>query len=115
MFRVGRQLGRTIYRDDKLIGLMDCAEDAAMVVKALNDSARIRELEASNVAMLEHNFMKVQEMHLARIRELESALREVCGIAKDWSAGRSGKVHARIDELWERGTGTKMPSGPQIK
>jgi hypothetical protein len=37
-YRVGRKLGRTIYCDDALIGIMDEAEDAAMIVDALNRS-----------------------------------------------------------------------------
>jgi hypothetical protein len=41
-YRVGRKLGRTIYRvtaaGEQLIGVMDCAEDAALVVAALNAS-----------------------------------------------------------------------------
>jgi len=40
-FRVGRKLGRTIYRDDEFIGIMDRAEDAAMVVQALNTLVRL--------------------------------------------------------------------------
>lgn len=36
-YRVGRRLGRTLYRDDSLIGIMDRAEDAALVVARLND------------------------------------------------------------------------------
>lgn len=35
-YRVGRTLGRTIYRDDALIGVMDCVEDARMIVDMLN-------------------------------------------------------------------------------
>lgn len=35
-YRVGNKLGRTVYRNDKLIGVMDTAEDAALVVEALN-------------------------------------------------------------------------------
>ena len=38
-YRVGRSLGRTIYRGDDLIGMMDTPELAAMVVAALNRSA----------------------------------------------------------------------------
>lgn len=35
-YRVGRQLGRTIYRDDHLIGVMDHKADAKLVVDLLN-------------------------------------------------------------------------------
>ncbi len=35
-YRVGRKLGRTIYRDDELIGVMDRTEDALMIVELLN-------------------------------------------------------------------------------
>lgn len=37
-YRVGRKLGRTLYRGDQLIGIMDTAEDAALVVASLNAS-----------------------------------------------------------------------------
>lgn len=36
-FRTGRSLGRTIYKNDKLIGIMDRPEDATMIVDALNE------------------------------------------------------------------------------
>ncbi len=35
-YRVGRKLGRTLYRDDQLIGLMDTEVGATLVVAALN-------------------------------------------------------------------------------
>jgi hypothetical protein len=35
-YRVGTKLGRTIYRDDELIGVMDRAEDAERIVRLLN-------------------------------------------------------------------------------
>lgn len=34
-YRVGRTLGRTIYRDDELIGVMDTIEDAQEVLQGL--------------------------------------------------------------------------------
>lgn len=40
-YRTGRTLGRTIYRDDRLIGVMDTAEDGALVVELLNTRARL--------------------------------------------------------------------------
>lgn len=36
IYRVGKKLGRTIYRDDVLIGIMDTADDASTVVRSLN-------------------------------------------------------------------------------
>lgn len=35
-YRVGRHLGRTIYRDDQVIGMMDSIADARMIVDLLN-------------------------------------------------------------------------------
>jgi len=35
-YRVGRKLGRTLYRGEDLIGMMDSAEDAALVARLLN-------------------------------------------------------------------------------
>lgn len=35
-WRTGRKVGRTIYRDDELVGVMDDAHDAARVVELLN-------------------------------------------------------------------------------
>lgn len=51
-WRVGRKLGRTIFRQegpnpsdaDPLIGVMDTREDARRVVDAVNAVARIREI-----------------------------------------------------------------------
>jgi hypothetical protein len=40
-YRTGRSLGRTVYRDDKLIGVMDTAEDGALVVELLNARERV--------------------------------------------------------------------------
>jgi hypothetical protein len=45
-YRVGRHLGRTIYRDDELIGIMDTPELGSLVVEALN--ARDRVLQAGH-------------------------------------------------------------------
>jgi hypothetical protein len=50
-YRVGRHLGRTIYRQlgdepsdqDALIGMMDTRADAEQVVAALNQAARLAE------------------------------------------------------------------------
>jgi hypothetical protein len=35
-WRVGKKLGRTLYRDDSLVGLVDTADDAAEIVQAMN-------------------------------------------------------------------------------
>lgn len=35
-WRVGRSIGRTIYLDDQVVGMMDTAALAARVVEALN-------------------------------------------------------------------------------
>jgi hypothetical protein len=40
-YRVGRHLGRTIYRHNQLIGVMDTPEDGRLVVDALNAAERI--------------------------------------------------------------------------
>lgn len=42
LWRVGRRVGRTIYRDDVLVGMMDTAEDAALVVEGMNAAERVR-------------------------------------------------------------------------
>ena len=36
LYRVGRKLGRTIYRNEKLIGIMDHELDAIYIVELLN-------------------------------------------------------------------------------
>lgn len=41
-YRVGRKLGRTVYRDDELIGVMDTPELGALVAEALNEHEQIR-------------------------------------------------------------------------
>ena len=38
MWRVGRKVGRTLYRDEQLVGLMDTPELAAEVVEAMNEA-----------------------------------------------------------------------------
>lgn len=50
VWRVGRKVGRTIYADEALIGVMDRREDAAAVVAAQNE---LRDLESAQIeAML---------------------------------------------------------------
>lgn len=41
IYRVGGKVGRTIYRGDELIGLMDTRELGALVVEALNARERV--------------------------------------------------------------------------
>jgi hypothetical protein len=36
-YRVGNHLGRTLYRDDQLIGLMDSEIDAKLITRLLNN------------------------------------------------------------------------------
>lgn len=43
-YRTGDKLGRTVYLDNKLIGLMDTREFAAEAVAALNAVGSIREI-----------------------------------------------------------------------
>lgn len=43
-WRTGRKVGRTIYRDEVLVGVMDTPELAAEVVAALNERARADEM-----------------------------------------------------------------------
>lgn len=61
-YRVGRSLGRTVYRavgdedskDDVLLGLMDTRELGQMVVDALNnESQRVADLEDQVVRLLD--------------------------------------------------------------
>jgi hypothetical protein len=59
-WRVGRKLGRTIYRDDALIGVMDTEADAARVVEAVNNQqsgadilAAFKEMETNVMGALE--------------------------------------------------------------
>lgn len=37
LWRAGRKLGRTLYRGEELVGMMDDAGDAALVVRAVNE------------------------------------------------------------------------------
>ena len=41
-WRVGRKLGRTLYRDDVCVGMVDSTELAATIVKAMNAKATAR-------------------------------------------------------------------------
>lgn len=44
-YRVGNHQPQNLYRDDQYIGVMFTAEDAALVVEALNERERLAELE----------------------------------------------------------------------
>lgn len=48
MWRVGRKLGRTVYRDDVLVGMMDTAELAQAVVNAMNARTEQRDQEETD-------------------------------------------------------------------
>jgi hypothetical protein len=55
-WRVGRKLGRTIYRGDVLIGVMDTEADAARVVEAVNNAdilAAFKRMETNVMGALE--------------------------------------------------------------
>lgn len=49
-YRTGRHLGRTIYRDDYLIGIMDDAADASLVVEMFNARERVLAAGATGTA-----------------------------------------------------------------
>lgn len=49
-YRVGRSLGRTIYRNDKFIGIMDTVDDAEMIVWLLNQNYASLILKARHAA-----------------------------------------------------------------
>lgn len=52
-WRVGKKVGRTLYRDDELIGLMDKPEDAALIVRLANDfAAALAEERKADLDML---------------------------------------------------------------
>ena len=38
-WRVGRKLGRTLYKDDRCVGMVDTPELAAEIVAAMNEAA----------------------------------------------------------------------------
>jgi hypothetical protein len=42
-YRTGTKLGRTLYRNNQLIGLLDDAKDAAHIVKILNTCQKLAE------------------------------------------------------------------------
>jgi hypothetical protein len=45
-WRVGRKLGRTLYRDEVCVGILDTPEMAAEFVTAMNDLSLLRALLA---------------------------------------------------------------------
>lgn len=42
VWRVGRKLGRTIYKDDAIVGLVDTPELAAEIVARMNEPSPVR-------------------------------------------------------------------------
>lgn len=47
-YRTGRSLGRTIYRDNFLIGIMDDPADAGLVVELLNTRERVLAVQGTS-------------------------------------------------------------------
>jgi len=47
-WRTGRQLGRTLYRDEQLVGMVDTPEIAQAIVQAMNGQTYIAALRAEN-------------------------------------------------------------------
>lgn len=43
-WRVGRKLGRTLYRDEEFVGTMDTKEIAAEIIQAMNARERVIQL-----------------------------------------------------------------------
>lgn len=62
-WRTGTKLGRTLYRDEVLVGMVDTAEIAAEIVEAMNNYATLRE-----------NHTELQREY----RELEEAVDAAC-------------------------------------
>jgi hypothetical protein len=58
-YRLGRHLGRTIYRNNQLIGVMDTPEDGRLVVDALNQAepltALVRDLYDDGECWYDHH------------------------------------------------------------
>lgn len=50
-WRVGTKLGRTLYRDEALVGMVDTPEIAAEIVDALNREQRLDECERAITAL----------------------------------------------------------------
>jgi len=64
-WRVGRTVGRTIYRRDVLIGVMDDAADAALVVEAVNN-------QMSNAGIL-RAFNRMETKIVGALEDLQAA------------------------------------------
>ena len=64
-WRVGRQVGRTIYRGDTLIGVMDTEADAALVVEAVNN-------QMSNAGIL-RAFNRMETKVVTALEDLQAA------------------------------------------
>lgn len=61
-WRVGRTLGRTLYRDEQCVGMVDTPELAAEIVKALDEWAKLNE---AVVAAAETAIIAVSQRDLA--------------------------------------------------
>ena len=67
-WRVGRKLGRTLYEDEKLVGMMDTPELAERVCEAMNDwGAHEKSKEAAEVFAKSVAEQEIQ--HLAELQE----------------------------------------------
>lgn len=90
-YRVGRKLGRTIYRDDVLIGMMDTPEDANSVVRALN------------------NYQTSADVHALRDR-LSMAATQVKALGKELDQERAcvRDLQAALDRAYDRENGLVM-------
>lgn len=77
-YRVGRHLGRTLYRDGELIGLMDSTVDAQMVADMLNDRAQGRV-----VPMVMYDKLKeLRDEARAEARDLQGRIDKVREMAR---------------------------------
>lgn len=74
-WRTGRSVGRTLYKDDHLAGVIDSPEDAAWIVKLLNGYDGKKEQVAAIVRDLGATLELANE--LARAVEAERAHRTI--------------------------------------
>lgn len=96
-YRVGRKLGRTIYRDDQLIGMMDYPNDAGMIVNALNTAETFRPVrdrmndlrrELGQLAGDSHQRLQVEAI------ELRARLARVVELVDEWAGDNTVFEHA---------------------
>lgn len=73
-WRVGRKLGRTLYLDDKLMGIMDDPAVAAQIVSAMN------------MAHMESELMETNDRMGQRIAELEQEKAQLIAKLEDATA-----------------------------